>query len=125
MNDKDTKKKIEEDIKGFNTVRNLDEAEVYFTQLPAKHHPFLVDKLILFAVESKEADAQLFSRASTKNLCTIAAFESGFGVLEFLDDIADEQLRRSALKTDSSAKLLELIPSCVSYCIRFILWHII
>ncbi len=112
MSDKHSKKKVEEDIKEFNTVRNLDEAEVYFTQLPAKHHPLgLVDKLILFAVESKEADAQLFSRASTKHLCTIAAFESGFaGVLGFLDDIADEQLTRLALKTDS-AKLLRLADS--------------
>ncbi|KAK0454526.1 hypothetical protein EV421DRAFT_422018 [Armillaria borealis] len=133
MSEKDAKKKIEEDIKEFSAVRNLDEAEVYFTQLPAKHHPLLVDKLISFAVESKEADAQLvselFSRASTKNLCTIADFESGFaGVLEFLDDIAidapmafklmatmmkgpafdDEQRTRLASKTDS-AKLLGLL----------------
>ncbi len=133
MSEKDAKKKIEEDIKEFSAVRNLDEAEVYFTQLPAKHHPLLVDKLISFAVESKEADAQLvsefFSRASTKNLCTIVDFESGFaGVLEFLDDIAidvpmafklmatmmkgpvfdDEQRTRLASKTDS-AKLLGLL----------------
>ncbi|KAK0212418.1 hypothetical protein DFS33DRAFT_25830 [Desarmillaria ectypa] len=133
MSDADAKKKIEEDIKEFNAVRNLDEAEVYFTQLPAKHHPLLVDKLISFAVESKEADAQLvsqlFSRASTKNLCTITDFESGFGVvLEFLDDIAidapmafklmatmmkgpafdNEQRTRLASKTDS-VKLLGLL----------------
>ncbi|KAK0226366.1 hypothetical protein IW262DRAFT_1361563 [Armillaria fumosa] len=133
MSDKDAKKKIEEDIKEFSAVRNLDEAEVYFTQLPAKHHTLLVDKLISFAVESKEADAQLvsdlFSRASTKNLCTIVDFENGFaGVLEFLEDIAidapmafklmatmmkgpafdDEQRTRLASKTDS-AKLLGLL----------------
>ncbi|KAK0486244.1 armadillo-type protein [Armillaria novae-zelandiae] len=133
MSDKDAKKKIEEDIKEFGAVRNLDEAEVYFTQLPAKHHTLLVDKLISFAVESKEADAQLvsdlFSRTSTKNLCTIADLESGFGgVLEFLEDIAidapmafklmaimmkgpafdDEQRTRLASKTDSG-KLLGLL----------------
>ncbi|SJK97982.1 uncharacterized protein ARMOST_01238 [Armillaria ostoyae] len=133
MSDKDAKKKIEEDIEKFIAVRNPDEAEVYFTQLPAKHHPLLVDKLISFAVESNEADAQLvsefFSRVSTKNLCTIVDFESGFaGVLEFLDDIAidapmafklmatmmkgpafdDEQRTRLASKTDS-AKLLGLL----------------
>ncbi|SJK97983.1 uncharacterized protein ARMOST_01239 [Armillaria ostoyae] len=133
MTDREAKKRIAEDIKEFSAVRNLDEAEVYFTQLPAKHHPLLVDKLISFAVESNEADAQLvaqlFSRASTKNLCTIADFESGFaGVLEFLDDIAidapmafklmaimmkgpafdDEQLTRLALKTDSVKVLLLL-----------------
>ncbi|PBK86879.1 hypothetical protein ARMGADRAFT_1016935 [Armillaria gallica] len=131
MSDKDAKKKIEEDIKEFSAVG----AEVYFTQLPAKHHPLLVDKLVSFAVELTEADAQLvsdlFSRASTKNLCTIADFESGFaGVLEFLEDIVidapmafnlklvaimmkgpafdDEQLARLASKTDS-AKLLGLL----------------
>ncbi|KAK0486264.1 armadillo-type protein [Armillaria novae-zelandiae] len=133
MSDKDAKKKIEEDIKEFGAVRNLDEAEVYFTQLPAKHHTLLVDKLISFAVESKEADAQLvsdlFSRASTKNLCTIADLESGFGgVLEFLEDIAidapmafelmatmmkgpafdDKQRTRLASKTDGT-KLLRLL----------------
>ncbi|PBK74050.1 hypothetical protein ARMSODRAFT_569249 [Armillaria solidipes] len=133
MTDREAKKRIAEDIKEFSAVRNLDEAEVYFTQLSAKHHPLLVDKLISFAVESNEADAQLvaqlFSRASTKNLCTIADFESGFaGVLEFLDDIAidtptafklmaimmkgpafdDEQLTRLALKTDSVKALLLL-----------------
>ncbi len=133
MTDRDVKKRIAENIKEFSAVRNLDEAEVHFTQIPAKHHPLLVDMLISFAVESKEADAQLvaelFSRASTKNLCTIADFESGFAeVLEFLDDIAidapmafklmaimmkgpafdDKQLTRLALKTDSVKVLLLL-----------------
>ncbi|PBK74051.1 ARM repeat-containing protein [Armillaria solidipes] len=128
-----TKKNIKEDIKEFSAVRNLDEAEVYFTQLPVKHHPLLVDKLISFAVESNEADAQLvaelFSRASEKNLCAIADFEGGFaGVLEFLDDIAinvpmafnlmatmmkgpafdDKQRIRLASNTDST-KLLGLL----------------
>ncbi|PBK86891.1 ARM repeat-containing protein [Armillaria gallica] len=133
MSEKDAKKKIQEDIKEFIAVRNLDEADVYFMQLPAKHHPLLVDKLISFAVESKETDAQLvaelFSHASTKSLCTLANFESGFaGVLEFLDDIAadapmafklmaimmkgpafdDEQRRYLTSKTDS-VKLLGLL----------------
>ncbi|KAK0195865.1 armadillo-type protein [Armillaria mellea] len=133
MMNRDAKKRIAEHIKEFSSVRNLDEAEVYFTQLPAKYHPLLVDKLISFAVESKEEDAQLvsdlFSRASTKNLCTIADFEGGFaGVLEFLEDIAidapmafklmaimmkgpafdDEQRTRLASKSDS-ARLLGLL----------------
>ncbi|PBK82776.1 hypothetical protein ARMGADRAFT_1067997 [Armillaria gallica] len=135
MSDKDAKKKIEEDIKEFIAVRILDEADVYFTQLPAKHHPLLVDKLISYAVELTEADAQLvaelFSRASTKSLCTLANFENGFAaVLEFLDDIAidapvafklmatmmkgpafdDEQRRYLASKT-GSVKLLGLLSS--------------
>ncbi|PBK74052.1 ARM repeat-containing protein [Armillaria solidipes] len=126
MSEKDAKKKIEEDTKEFSAVRNLDEAEVYFTQLPAKHHPLLVDKLISFAVESKEADAQLVAQLSPEPPRRIC---SGFaGVLEFLDDIVidapmafklmaimmkgpafdDEQRIRLALKTDS-AKLLGLL----------------
>ncbi|PBK74048.1 hypothetical protein ARMSODRAFT_1081035 [Armillaria solidipes] len=132
VRNKNAKKKIERNIKKFSAVRNLDEAEVYFTQLPAKHHPLLVDKFISFAVKS-EADAQLvaqlFSRASTKNLCTIADFESGFaGVIELLGGIVidapmafklmatvmkgpafdDGQRTRLASKTDS-AKLLGLL----------------
>ncbi|PBK74055.1 ARM repeat-containing protein [Armillaria solidipes] len=132
MASKNAKKKIEKKIKDFIAARNLDEAEIYFTQLPAKHHPLLVDKLVSFAIKS-EADAQLvaelFSRASTKNLCKIADFETGFaGVIEALDDIAiaapmafklmaimmrgpafdAEQRTRLASKT-SSTKLLELL----------------
>ncbi|KAK0195864.1 armadillo-type protein [Armillaria mellea] len=132
MTNKIAKKKIEKNIKKFSTVRNLDEAEVYFTQLPAKHHPLLVDKFISFAVKS-EADAQLvaelFSRASTKNLCTIADFQNGFaGVIQLLDDIAtaapmafklmaimmkgpafDAEQRTCLASKTSSAKLLELL----------------
>ncbi|KAK0494844.1 armadillo-type protein [Armillaria luteobubalina] len=92
MTRKIASKKIEKNIKKFSTVRNLDEAEVYFTQLPVKYHPLLVDKLVSFAVKS-EADAQLvaklFFRASTKDLCMTADFESGFtGPIESLNDVA-------------------------------------
>lgn len=93
MNEEAAKKKIDEDSKEFFGVRNLDEAEVYFTALPAQHHRRLVDKLVSAAVESKEADAQLvsdlFARAVSKNLCTPVAFEEGFTpVAEIIDDIA-------------------------------------
>ncbi|KAF8918221.1 hypothetical protein CPB85DRAFT_1283095 [Mucidula mucida] len=130
----DAKKKIEEDLKEFFAVRNLDEAEDYFSSLPALHHHLLVDKLVSFAIESKEADAQLvgdfFARASSKSLCASAAFEQGIAsVAEFLDDIAidapkapnllaimitgadlsEEQRTQIASKSEGSAKLLELI----------------
>ncbi|KAF8918199.1 armadillo-type protein [Mucidula mucida] len=87
------KKKIEEDLKEFFAFRNLDEAEDYFSSLPASYHHLLVDKLVSFAIKSKEADAQLvgdlFARASSKGLCAPAAFEQGIAsVAEFLDDIA-------------------------------------
>ena len=93
MSDEDAKKKIAEDSMEFFGVRNLDEAEVYFSALPSQHHHHLVDKLVSTAVESKEADAQLvanfFSRAASKELCSPAAFEEGFArVAEIIDDIA-------------------------------------
>ena len=82
MTDEDAKKKIAEDSEEFFSVRNLDEAEVYFRALPSQYHHNLVDKLVSTAVESKEADAQLvadfFSRAASKELCSPAAFEEGF-----------------------------------------------
>lgn len=85
--------KIAEDLKEFKAVRNLDEAEVYLTNLPAVHHFRLVDKFTSFAVESKEADAQLvsefFARAVAKSLLLSAAFEEGFApIAEIIDDIA-------------------------------------
>ena len=93
MSETDAKKKINEDLKEFFAVRNLDEAEVYFTSLPAQFHSTLIDKLVTKAVESKEADAKLvgdfFSRAVSKELCTPAAFEEGFmPTAEIIDDIA-------------------------------------
>jgi translation initiation factor 4G len=93
MTEDEALKKIAEDSKEFFGVRNLDEAEVYFTNLPPVHHFRLVDKLTSSAVEDKESEAQLvadfFARAATKKLCTAAAFEDGFSpISELLDDIA-------------------------------------
>lgn len=127
-------KKIAEDLKEFFAVRNLDEAEVYFTGLPAVHHFRLVDNFTSSAVEAKEADAQLvanlFSRAVTKELCTSASFEEGLSpIAEIIDDIAidapkafslfatvvkaaglDEERRaRLASKSMDSDKLLALL----------------
>ena len=136
MSDEDAKKKIAEDSKEFFGVRNLDEAEVYFSALPGQHHHNLVDKLVSTAVESKEADAQLvadfFSRAVSKELCSPAEFEEGFApIAEIIDDIAidapkafqlfammikgadfDEERRsRVASKSIDSDKLLALLSS--------------
>ena len=44
----------------FFAIRNLEEAEVYFSgRLPStiQHHHFLVNKIVSTAVESKEEDA--------------------------------------------------------------------
>jgi len=93
MTEADAKKKISEDLKEFFAVRNLDEAEVYFTGLPAQYHHTLVDKLVSHATESKEAEAKLvsdfFARVTSNDQCTPAAFEQGFTpIAEIIDDIA-------------------------------------
>ncbi|KAI0368980.1 hypothetical protein BV20DRAFT_997562 [Pilatotrama ljubarskyi] len=93
MSVEEAKTRIEEDSKEFFSIRDLDEAEVYFTKLPAEHRHLLVDKLVTRAVESKEADAQLvadlFERAHAKNLASPATFEEGFiPTAEIIDDIA-------------------------------------
>ncbi|KAH8113023.1 ARM repeat-containing protein [Phellopilus nigrolimitatus] len=69
-----SEKKIDQDRKEFFAIRNLDEAEDYFTALPAEHRHLLVEKLVMSAIESKEADARLvgdlFERAISRNLCS-------------------------------------------------------
>jgi translation initiation factor 4G len=93
MSEADAKKKIDEDSKEFFSVRNLEEAEVYFTNLTPEHRFRLVDNLVTSAIESKEADAQLvgdlFSHAVSKDLCSMATLEEGFlPTAEILDDVA-------------------------------------
>ena len=84
--------KINEDLKEFFSVRNLKEAEVYFSSLPSQHHHLLVDKIVSTAVESKEDDAKLVSQffaiAVSKELCSAASFEQGLSpVAEIIDDL--------------------------------------
>ncbi|KZT21061.1 hypothetical protein NEOLEDRAFT_1121622 [Neolentinus lepideus HHB14362 ss-1] len=93
MSEEEAKRKIGEDSKEFFAIRDLDEAEEYFTKLPQEHRFRLVDALLTKALESKVADAtlvaDLFRRATEKGLCPPAAFEEGFmGTAEFIDDIA-------------------------------------
>ncbi|XP_006461275.1 hypothetical protein AGABI2DRAFT_221937 [Agaricus bisporus var. bisporus H97] len=134
MSDEAALKKIDEDSKELFGVRNLSEAEVYFSSLPSQHHHKLVEKLVSTAVESKEADARLvsdlFGIAASKSLCSPAAFEEGFApVAEIIVDLAidapkafdlfaiivkgaslDEDRRsRLASKSEDSEKLLLLL----------------
>jgi translation initiation factor 4G len=93
MSEADANKRIDEDLKEFFAIRNVDDGEDYFEKLPATHHARLVEKVVSRAIESKEADAQLaadlFARAVEKELCTPDAFERGFlPIAELLDDIA-------------------------------------
>ncbi|KIJ65955.1 hypothetical protein HYDPIDRAFT_151661 [Hydnomerulius pinastri MD-312] len=138
MTEADAKKRIDEDVKEFFAVRNLEEADVYFTNLTEEHRFRLVDKLVASALESKEADARLvgdfFAQATSKGQCPPETFEAGFmPMAEFLDDIAidaphafkhmaimlkgagfdkdEERLGRIAGKSEESAKLLQLVSS--------------
>lgn len=92
MTAEEAKKRIEEDSKEFFNVRDLSEAEMYFTKLPVEHRRLLIDKLITSAIDSSQADAELvaslFARAASNNLCSPATFEDGFmPTAEILDDI--------------------------------------
>jgi translation initiation factor 4G len=92
MTESEALKKITEDTKEFFAVRNLDEAEVYFTTLSVEHQFRLVDKLVMTAIESKKTDAQLvarfFGRVVAKELCGGASFEEGFmPTADLLDEI--------------------------------------
>ncbi|KAG1846586.1 armadillo-type protein [Suillus subalutaceus] len=136
MSETDVRKKIDEDVKEFFAVRNLQEAEVYFTNLPDGHRFRLVDKLVASALESKEADARLvgdfFAQATSNGQCTLEVIEEGFmPTAEFLDDIAidapkafdfmaimlrgagcqnePERLYRIASKLEDSDKLVSLV----------------
>ena len=85
--------KIDQDLKEFFAIRNLDEAEDYFTALPGDYHAQLVVKLVMQAIESKRADVQLvaylFDCATSKTLCSARSHEEGFiRSAELLDDIA-------------------------------------
>ncbi|KAF8346026.1 armadillo-type protein [Amanita rubescens] len=136
INEEAADAKIKEDVKEFFNVRNLDEAEVYFTTLPPQHHQSLVNQLTSSAVESKEPDAKLvadlFTRAKNKGLCSPEAFEEGLTpTAEIIEDIAidapkawtlfatmvngaelDEEHRtRLASKSTDSDKLLDLLSS--------------
>ncbi|KAI0669667.1 hypothetical protein C8Q78DRAFT_1041469 [Trametes maxima] len=131
----EAKTRIKEDSKEFFSIRDLAEAEVYFTKLPVEHRHLLVDKLVTQAVESKLADAQLvadlFELAHSKNLASPATFEDGFTpTAEIIEDIAidapkaielfavmvkgahlhEDEERRTRLAS-SSDKLLSLVSS--------------
>lgn len=84
--------KIGQDLEELFVIRDLDKAEEYFIALPADYCAQLVKKLLMRAIESKQADAQLvadlFERVHTKNLCSDETFEEGFmPAALMLDDI--------------------------------------
>ncbi|EPT00370.1 hypothetical protein FOMPIDRAFT_1049691 [Fomitopsis schrenkii] len=93
MSEVEAKARVGGDSEDFFSIRDLGEAELYFTELPSEHRWLFVDKLVTSAIESKEADAQLvgdfFSQAVSRNHCSQDHFEKGFApTVEILDDIA-------------------------------------
>jgi len=137
MPEADAKKKIDENVKKIFTIRNLEEADVYFINIPREHRFQLVDKLVESALESKEEEdarlvGELFARVASNGQCTPEVFEDGFiPMVEFLDDIAvdapkafeymatmlrgaglekePERLQRLASKLEDSNKLVSLM----------------
>jgi hypothetical protein len=67
MSEADVEKRIDEDSKEFFAVRNLEEAEVYFTNLTDEHQFRLVNKLVTKANESK-ARRQMHSWSATSSV---------------------------------------------------------
>ena len=57
MSKEQAERKIDEDIREFFAIRNLDEADDYFIKLPSEYRALLVEKAAMRAIESKEADA--------------------------------------------------------------------
>ena len=92
-------KKISEDLKEFFAVRNLKEAEVYFSSLPPQYHHFLVKELVWTATEDDvKLVSRFFSLAASKGLCSAASFEEGLTPLaEVIIDIASEVPKASQL----------------------------
>jgi translation initiation factor 4G len=93
MSEGEAKSKIDEDVKEFFGFRLLDEAESYFSSLPAEHRHRLVETLVMKSIEMKEPDVRLvgdlFVRVREKDLCRADVFEEGFNDLaELLDDLA-------------------------------------
>ena len=136
MSEADAKKMIDEGVKEFFAVGNLEEADMYFTALTEEHRFRLVDKLVGSALEGKEADARLvaefFARPASQRECSPDVLEAGFDpLIELLDDIAidapkafeymaimlkgagldrdEERLKRIVEKAVDSDKLLQLV----------------
>ncbi|EIW80366.1 hypothetical protein CONPUDRAFT_125115 [Coniophora puteana RWD-64-598 SS2] len=137
MTEAEAEKKIDQDVQELFAVRNLEEADVYFTNLPKEHQFRLVKRLVDKSLESKEADVKLvvdfFSQAASKGQCDAATFEEGFlPAAELLDDTAmdapkavdymamlvrgaqldkdEEKLKRITEKSEfNSEKLLRLV----------------
>ncbi|PVG02628.1 hypothetical protein CPB86DRAFT_531314 [Serendipita vermifera] len=117
ITEEQAKAKVEEDVKEFMAIKDLNEAMGYFEALPSTYRHLLVEKFVS-KIDAKDSDvaliSQLFLQVSTAGTCSTEVFEHGFkSTIEALDDIALDV--PSAYKT--MAKLLRgsrLSRECVS-----------
>jgi translation initiation factor 4G len=92
MTEEQARTKVEEDLKEFMQIRDIDEAVGYFESLPSDMRYLLVDKFVT-KMDSKESDVvlicELFERVVSSGLCPIEVFEQGFApTIEALEDIS-------------------------------------
>jgi len=85
--------RIEEDVKEFWSLRDVDEAQHYFEALPAEHQSRLVSKLVTTAMDKKEVDviltASVFAKAADARICSEEGFEEGLlPMVEIVDDLS-------------------------------------
>lgn len=91
--DKDLPGNIDQTVHDFIGAQNLNRGAWYIETCPQKYRFLLVEKLILFAIESTAADAQLvcdlFSLPNMDELCPPDCLEMAFTlVAEGIDDLA-------------------------------------
>ena len=115
------KHKINEDVKEFFTLKDLNEGESYFESLPLDFRNELIETLFHKAIDAKESETQLvielFGCAASKGLATESQFEKGFEYdMEFLEDISVDapQVYTVVAKLMHAAKLSEsVVERCV------------
>jgi hypothetical protein len=126
MTEEDAYKKIVEGSTILLATRNLDEAEVCFSALPAIHHHRLVEKLVGTAVEGSEANVQLvadfLARIVAKDLCSFDALKNGCGpLIEILGISAIDAVRTSFSSMIQRARSIKI--QNVSTTSRSEIWY--
>jgi len=116
------KQKINEDIKEFFMLKDLNEGEGYFESLPPDFRNELIETLFHKAIDAKESEtqlvAELFDCAASKGLATESQFEKGFECdMKSLEDISVDvpQVYTTVAKLMRAAKLSE---SAVERCVH-------
>jgi translation initiation factor 4G len=89
------KRKIKEDLKELFMLRQLSEAEGYFSALPAEFRWHLVEELVHRAVDARAIDVQLisdvFDLVASKLLVDEEQFSRGFASdMEYLEDTSTD-----------------------------------